>query len=166
MRICENCNLTLDQDKNHEDDKDCIKALQQASLRQRKLAETLSFDLSHRYLAAIEGLAQNPDCGIPYTVKAEGGEMVVHPKQVAGVFAAIAKRFKEAGNWTPLARTKAAAAQAGLVAGKLAGQIERMLTLEARGELELSDELKKELRDRLSETEALLDPARFESHPG
>jgi hypothetical protein len=76
-----------------------------AMLQQRKAAERLSFEVSTRYLAILEGLALDPNVGVEYFMRVPGQEqniVQVHHQQVAGVFTAIWRKFHEAGDWSPL----------------------------------------------------------------
>jgi hypothetical protein len=101
---CGVCGLLL-QDERHESAGDCIRGLRKAMIAQRKAAESLSFEVSTRYLAALEELSLRPDVGIPYHMRVPGHpESVVqlHHQQIAGVFTAIVKKYRELGDWSPL----------------------------------------------------------------
>lgn len=103
--ICTWCGIRLEPEEYHSDKDGCIKGLRAAMLKQRKAAELLSFEVSTRYLAALEELALRPDVGVPYHMRVPG-----HPEdivqlahqQVAGVFTAIVRKYKELGDWSPL----------------------------------------------------------------
>jgi len=125
--VCVRCGLQTGEDQqvyphNHLTPQDCIRALRRMLKRQKKLAASLSFDLSTRYLAALEELSLRPDVGVVYQIRAEGPEyrpLAVPPQQVSGVFAAILRKFKELGDWSPLQRAEAEATSYAYMAGKL-----------------------------------------------
>jgi len=102
---CGVCGLLLDSER-HESAGDCIRGLRKAMLKQRKAAESLSFEVSTRYMAVLEELSLRPDVGIPYSMRVPGvdGEGVIrlHHQQVSGVFTAILVKYKEMGDWSPL----------------------------------------------------------------
>jgi hypothetical protein len=103
--VCQWCGIQLGPEEYHSDKDSCIKGLRAAILKQRKAAELLSFEVSTRYLAALEELALRPDVGIPYHMRVPGHpEDVVqlHHQQVSGVFTAIVKKYRELGEWSPL----------------------------------------------------------------
>jgi hypothetical protein len=101
---CGVCGLML-QEERHESAGDCIRGLRKTLLKQRKAAELLSFEVSTRYLAALEELSLRPDVGIPYHMRVPGHPediVQIHHQQVSGVFTAIVKKYQELGDWSPL----------------------------------------------------------------
>lgn len=111
--MCATCGL-LKGDEQHLTAGDCIRALRVSMMKQRELAESMAFDISMRFLGALEELAAHPDIGIPFRVwkPALNGEepkiFILQALQVAGVFQAILQKYREAADWTPLADTKKA----------------------------------------------------------
>jgi len=94
-----------DGSRGHLDAIDCVDQLKAALIKQREVASRLAFDLSTRYLAAIEGLALDPSTsGIRYTAldPYSGKPVEVENKQVAGIFSSILRKFNELGDWSPL----------------------------------------------------------------
>ena len=86
--ICDVCYLVLPDDGTHHPTHlDCVHALRDTLLRQRKAAETLSFEVSTRYLAILEKMAAETF---------ESGEMV------AEVMDQLRRGFYEMGDWSPL----------------------------------------------------------------
>ena len=136
---CERCGLEKGDDQ-HLTHGDCVRALRRAMLKQRQLAESFSFDISMRYLAALEELAADPDVGIVYRgfimEPSENDDLTpkfkvmnVPPQQVAGIFAAIQQEFHRRGDWTPLADAKHKAARYAYAAGRLTGMLQKLLRL-------------------------------------
>ena len=82
----------------HEDPQGCIDALRQALVRQKHAAETLAFDISTRFLAALESLVVDPDEGIGY----QSGNQQISASQVSGIYSSIWRRYKALGDWSQL----------------------------------------------------------------
>ena len=100
---CEYCGITIPVERFHAEPKACINALRKALLRQRQIADHLSYEISVRYLAVLEELAQNPGDQVGFFTIGPDGTKVRHaPQQVAGIFAAILMRYRVSCDWTPL----------------------------------------------------------------
>lgn len=135
--LCPACHLELVEGETHGTFQDCIAALRTALLRQRELAQSLAFDVSVQLLAALEELSLHPDVGVAYRIitgvpsslSLDGDQpievktMVLPPERVAGVFAAILKKYRELGDWSPLQNAENRAATYAYMAGKLTGKM-------------------------------------------
>lgn len=101
---CDRCEgAMVVQGQAHLDPMSCVRSLRKRLQLQKKLAESLSFEISVRYLAVLEELAQNPGDQVGFFTIGSNGTKIRHaPAQVAGIFAAILMRYRESCDWTPL----------------------------------------------------------------
>lgn len=127
---CGVCGLLL-QDERHESAGDCIRGLRSALIKQKRLAEEMAFDISTRYLAAIEELSLRPEVGIPYYTRVpdqpENIVQVSH-QQVAGVFTAIVRKYRALGDWSPLQAIKKEVESARELYSMAIGVLEMVMT--------------------------------------
>lgn len=109
---------------------DCIKELRKAMLRQKEAAALFSFEISTRFLAALEGLAHDPGIGmLRYSVhNTDTGEKTeLHPQHVQGVIINILAEYKKMGDWSPLREAKNQAADYAAIGRKLLAVVDRLL---------------------------------------
>lgn len=138
LKPCRNCGLLAD---DHAGLDICVQALRDAMLKQREAAAKLSFDLSTRYLAALEELALGIDAGVPYKVRLADEQILqVHHRDVAGIFAAILRKFRELGDWSPLREAEQTAEQMRHGASHLLGILESILAELEEGPVSAVDE--------------------------
>ena len=102
---CNVCGLRLNPgDAGHEKDIDCIKAFRIAYKKQHDAASRLALDISTQWFSIIEGLAQDPECGVQYyhhNVETGEKKKLGH-SEVRGVMAAIFRKVQEQGNWSTM----------------------------------------------------------------
>jgi len=124
---CARCGLMTQAE--HADERACIAHLRGALLEQRSAAQRMSFDMSMRYLAAIEELALRPgEAGVSFKVRSPDGTiMTVRAEQVSGIFAAILRQFHSLGDWTPLRDAEERADLMGWHAGALLRALEAVI---------------------------------------
>lgn len=155
---CPSCGLLLPAGKVHiprdGKDHDCIRALRDALLKQKKAAELLSFEVTTRCVAILEELVLRPDVGIAYfETDLEGQKRRVDPARVSGIFAVLMKKFKEMGEWSPLRAAERGRDDALDKIDKLPAFVEycvkHMGPAEARRAIELATQLGVPRLDRL-----------------
>lgn len=118
LHLCEKCNVKWD--RLHESERDCIEDLHLALVNQsedfverRRSWRDTGTQIATRYLAILQELELEPECGVQYLVMDYPPEPMAHPDdpvrptvayatQVQGIFAAIRKKFEEACDWSPL----------------------------------------------------------------
>ena len=132
--LCMDCHMELGPNDAHTSLHDCIQALRTSLLHQKELAKSLAFDVSVQLMATLEELSLRPDVGVAYRViqqldpdKSEFRPLVLPPERVAGVFAAILKKYRELGDWSPLQELKLEGATYAYMAGQLTSELQFLL---------------------------------------
>lgn len=128
LKPCRNCGLLAD---DHAGLDVCVQALREAMIKQKEAASSLSFDMSTRFLAALEELALGVDTGIQFSViTPEGKPLRLQTRQVAGMFAAILRQFRDLGDWSPLRDAEKRSEEMYGVASKLLESLDEILALD------------------------------------
>ena len=150
--LCETCHLPLGDDI-HDSYADCIQALRSAMLRQKEAAQGLAFEVSIQFLAVLEELSLHPDVGVAYRVLTEGPDhkpLVLPPERVAGVFAAIHKKFRELGDWSPLKQVRTEASTYAYAVGKLTAKLQEIVDRD-KAVADQGVRLQRDVRDEITE---------------
>jgi hypothetical protein len=137
--MCETCGLVSEAGE-HGEQKECIKAMRLAMIRQRQSAERQGMEMSVHFLRALEELSIRPDVGFRYTVMNHetGCQEQLAPQQVSGVFASLLRAYREQSDFKPEEVQQKLAVHWSMVAGKLGGLLHIFME---RYEVEESDKL-------------------------
>lgn len=118
LEKCESCGLATE-DSQHEYERDCIREMRIAMLKQKQSAERIGMDISIHFLRALEELSIRPDVGFRYTTMIDGQQMQLPPQQVSGVFASLLKVYREQSDFDDEDAQRGVATRWAWLCGKL-----------------------------------------------